>query len=393
MHESVVVLFLTLAAAAGQSSRAPGDYSYTEKLLADIRSNGIQPDNREITTEIMNNLLTDYNKEEVPNQDGPVNVQIGMYINSIDGIDEKNMQYKMSFYFRQQWHDSRLEFNRKNGVSKFRMLDSADKIWKPDTFMRNQYSPEVFEYSNDNSLTRLNASGVVWHVKKFSATLACPMDLKYFPLDTQTCSVMFESFGYNMNDLYYTWLKDSIEFDPAIRIAQFTLEKKEFYDCSQHYTAGSFPCLEARFHLKRDSGYYTMQYFLPSILLVVVSFGSFVIRSTTARVSLSLLTALVLMTINSGLQTTLPKVSDIKAIDIWAVVCLSFILGTMIELAISAGLTKLFSKIKGHKKHGSSGRGDDAEEADDTTRWLDIICLIAFPVAFLVFNVIFWISV
>merc|ERR1711988_1663064 len=115
-------------------------------------------------------------------------------------------------------------------------------------------------------------------------------------------------------------------------------------------------------------------------------------RSTTARVSLSLLTALVLMTINSGLQTTLPKVSDIKAIDIWAVVCLSFILGTMVELAISAGLTKLFSKIKGHKNHGST-RGDDAEAADDTTRWLDIICLIAFPIAFLVFNVIFWISV
>jgi len=385
-----LTLSLTLVLVGGQSNRPPNDYSHTEKLLADIRSQGNQHDNREVASRIISKLLENYNKEEVPNQDGPVQVKLGMYINSIDGIDEKNMQYKMSFYFRQSWQDSRLAFSEENGVSKFRMLDSADKIWKPDTFMRNQYSPEVFEYSNDNSLTRLNSTGHIWHVKKLSAALSCPMDLTYFPLDTQSCSVMFESFGYNMNDLYFSWLKkDSMEFDPAIRIAQFSLENTDFYDCSQSYTAGSFPCLEARFDLRRDSGYYTMQYFIPSILLVVVSFGSFVLRSTTARVSLSLLTALVLMTINSGLQTSLPKVSDIKAIDIWIVVCLSFILGTLIELAISAGLTKLFSKIKG-RKHSARA---ETEDADDTTRWLDIICLVAFPIAFLVFNIIFWISV
>ena len=37
----------------------------------------------------------------------------------------------------------------------------------------------------------------------FQAT--CPMNLAYFPFDSQMCTVEIESFGYTMADLKYRW--------------------------------------------------------------------------------------------------------------------------------------------------------------------------------------------
>ena len=38
-----------------------------------------------------------------------------------------------------------------------------------------------------------------------SLTLACPMNLKLFPLDTQTCHLTIASYGWTAADLVYVW--------------------------------------------------------------------------------------------------------------------------------------------------------------------------------------------
>ena len=38
-----------------------------------------------------------------------------------------------------------------------------------------------------------------------SLTLACPMNLKLFPLDTQTCHLTIASYGWTARDLEYLW--------------------------------------------------------------------------------------------------------------------------------------------------------------------------------------------
>ena len=40
---------------------------------------------------------------------------------------------------------------------------------------------------------------------RVSLTLACPMNLKLFPLDTQTCHLTIASYGWAANDLVYMW--------------------------------------------------------------------------------------------------------------------------------------------------------------------------------------------
>ena len=94
------------------------------------------------------------------------------------------------------------------------------------------------------------------YVTKISSTFSCPMKLHKYPMDTQYCSILFESFGYTMDTMYFKWLDAPVDVDPAVELPQFTLAGKILYDCSQNYTSGAYPCLEIRFVLERDIGYF-----------------------------------------------------------------------------------------------------------------------------------------
>ena len=88
-------------------------------------------------------------------------------------------------------------------------------------------------------------------------------------------------------------------------------------------------------HLVRNFGYHIIQIYIPSALIVCLSWVSFWLNidSTPARISLGLLTVLTMTTQSSGARVNLPKVSYIKAIDVWMATCLFFVFAALIEFA------------------------------------------------------------
>ena len=57
------------------------------------------------------------------------------------------------------------------------------------------------------------------------------------------------------------------------------------------------------------------------------------IDAIPARVSLGVLTVLTMTTQSSGARSALPRVSYIKAIDVWMAVCLTFVFLALLEFA------------------------------------------------------------
>jgi len=75
--------------------------------------------------------------------------------------------------------------------------------------------------------------------------------------------------------------------------------------------------------MRRDIGYFLIQVYVPSILIVILSWVSFWINvdASPARVSIGLLTVLTTTTMSSVARSSLPRVSYIKVIAIlyaWA---------------------------------------------------------------------------
>ena len=102
------------------------------------------------------------------------------------------------------------------------------------------------------------------------------------------------------------------------------------------YPPEDVPCLEVIFVVSRNLGYFLIQYYIPSILLVILSWVSFWISvdAVVARVNIGLLTVLTLTTQSTGSRDQLPRVSYVKAIDVWMSTCLVFAFASLIEFAI-----------------------------------------------------------
>ena len=100
--------------------------------------------------------------------------------------------------------------------------------------------------------------------------------------------------------------------------------------------SGAFSCLEIQFILTRDVGYFIIQVYLPSLLVVILSWVSFWINveASPARVSIGLLTVLTTTTQSTSINASMPRVSYVKAIDVWMSVCLVFVFAALLEYAL-----------------------------------------------------------
>ena len=98
---------------------------------------------------------------------------------------------------------------------------------------------------------------------------------------------------------------------------------------------GNFTCIRIDLHLKRNIGYYMIQMYIPSGLVVMLSWLSFWLHvdAVPARVTLGILTVLTMTTQRSMASASLARVSYVKAIDVWMAICLGFVFCALLEYA------------------------------------------------------------
>ncbi|XP_036965911.1 glycine receptor subunit alpha-3 isoform X3 [Acanthopagrus latus] len=294
-----------------------------------------------------------------PNFKGPpVNVSCNIFINSFGSIAETTMDYRVNIFLRQQWNDPRLAYAEYPDDSLDLDPSMLDSIWKPDLFFANEKGAHFHEVTTDNKLLRIFKNGNVLYSIRLTLTLSCPMDLKNFPMDVQTCIMQLESFGYTMNDLIFEWQENGpVQVAEGLTLPQFILkDESDLRYCTKHYNTGKFTCIEVRFHLERQMGYYLIQMYIPSLLIVILSWVSFWINmdAAPARVALGITTVLTMTTQSSGSRTSLPKVSYVKAIDIWMAVCLLFVFSALLEYAAVNFVSRQHKELLRFRRHHKS---------------------------------------
>ena len=84
--------------------------------------------------------------------------------------------------------------------------------------------------------------------------------------------------------------------------------------------AGNFTCLEVVFMFKRRLGYYLFHTYVPTCLIVIMSWISFWIKpeAVPARVTLGVTSLLTLSTQHANSQKSLPPVSYIKVANFFS---------------------------------------------------------------------------
>jgi len=98
---------------------------------------------------------------------------------------------------------------------------------------------------------------------------------------------------------------------------------------------GNYSRLACEFYFVRSLGYYIIHIYVPSCLIVVLSWISFWLHrdASPARVSLGITTVLTMTTILSSSNASLPKISYLKSIDIFLVTCFIMVFASLLEYA------------------------------------------------------------
>ncbi|CAG2206983.1 GLRA3 [Mytilus edulis] len=293
---------------------------------------------QEVLKNLMNNTTYDATIAPDFEKDHPTNVTIQIKLTNLHSVSEISMDFSIDIFLRQKWVDERLSFEHLTDDKSLELDQKVmDKIWVPDTYFANEKRGLFHHITVPNKMMHLFRNGTVFYSLRVGLTLSCVMDLSKYPLDSQTCPIQIESYGYTVDNVKFNWEPmEPIVFDEK-ELAQFTLfDEYDIKSCFRRSnTTGEFACLLAELHLQRNRGYYIIQIFVPSILIVTLSWVSFWldIDAIPARISLGVLTVLTMTTQSAGARESLPKVSYVKAIDVWMSVCLIFVFASLLEFA------------------------------------------------------------
>ncbi|CAF0842138.1 unnamed protein product [Adineta steineri] len=292
----------------------------------------------------------------------PLFLDIEIRLASFDSISEVNMDYTLTLYLNQYWRDERLIFG--NTSEEITLTgEIIDKFWLPDTFFPNDKSAYLHDVTEKNKMIRLSGNGDILYGMRFTSTLACMMDLRRYPLDRQNCTVEVESYGYTQADVNMRWKsgRASILDLDKVQLSQFTIMGYDTISYSIYLATGTYQRLSLSFILQRNIGYFLFQTYLPSILIVILSWVSFWINheATSARVALGITTVLTMTTISTGVRSSLPRISYVKAIDIYLVTCFVFVFAALLEYsAVNYLYWGTRAKKRKHKNPGGKSKID-----------------------------------
>ncbi|XP_004530542.1 glycine receptor subunit alpha-4 [Ceratitis capitata] len=278
----------------------------------------------------------------------PIDVYVRAYIYFMQNLEAHDLQFKIHVLLQLRFLDPRLTFRKVAPKRRQPILGEKqlrDTLWMPHIFLANERDSSLLGTNEKDILTSISPDGTVIISSRIKATLYCWMNLQKFPFDEQQCGTILESWMYNTSELVLHWeQKRPITIDPALHLTEYmlhgawsneTVVNADLNDLRHGAFAGNYSSLSFTVHLTREVGFYVMDYFLPSMLIVAISWVSFWLQADQAppRIMLGTSTMLTFITLASAQGKTLPKVSYIKVSEVWFLGCTLFIFGSLIEFA------------------------------------------------------------
>ncbi|EDO41538.1 predicted protein, partial [Nematostella vectensis] len=264
-----------------------------------------------------------------------------------------HQDYSLDIFFRQWWRDERLAHD----VNKvFNMAANPGQyFWTPDTYFVNVKSSKFHHVTRENMRTKIWPDGLIYYSSRITLTASCEMDLRFFPMDTQDCVLKIESYAYTVEDVIYNWNNRGttpIEIF-AGEMAQFDMTEMTMQTMiTFSLLTGSFDSLRVSFRFKRRTSYFIVQHYVPSAFIVFLSWLGFWINKNAvpARISLTVTCILSTMVLFESINSSLPRISYLKAVDYYLIISFMFILASMVEYVLVLNVTD-YKRITLSRKH------------------------------------------
>eukprot|EP00794_Sanderia_malayensis_P007279 gene7279-8090_t len=285
----------------------------------------------------------DYRIRMIPRKKGErVTVGLSFYIFNMVPLTFYNDHIYVEFTLMARWVDERLKFQNtsKHDVVTLQNKD-IESIWRPDICIIMETGIKHSTFPGNQSAAWIFSDGSVQYNTRLSVTVYCPMSMRMFPFDRQSCPMLFESYSYNNDNIKLKFTKtesgSGVSIDDHFKISRFLLHNYTLSEVSKHYgLSGSFDQLKVEFFLSRDIRYYIMEFYFPVVCVVFLSFTSFWIhyKATPARVALPVTTFLTLTSMLEHVRLSARIMGTAIALEIFLNISNVFVFANIIEYAI-----------------------------------------------------------
>ncbi|ROT70079.1 putative leucine zipper transcription factor-like protein 1 isoform X2 [Penaeus vannamei] len=277
---------------------------------------------------------TDYEKTlppPPPETEDVLNVTLSVIITAVRTLNLLDQAVTLDVQLMSQWEDSRLKYADLQPEQYRNQVQDADRLWQPELITMDDTGSRVDVVTRGSSLvvirdapplpsddTRVTKAVVFPGLgnplllrQELSITFQCQFDLRWFPFDNQKCSLSFrlndvESKLVSMIASKTIYLGP--EKLPEYKVRRVTLRKLEESDGQELTVVFTNLFL-----------YYLANSYLPSFLLVVISYSTFYFRleDFNERIMVSITAMLVLVALFQQTSSTILKTTYLKLIDVW----------------------------------------------------------------------------
>ncbi|XP_045134558.1 glycine receptor subunit alpha-4-like isoform X2 [Portunus trituberculatus] len=282
-----------------------------------------------------------------------------MLIQDINSINAADMDFRVDLFLHMTWVDRRLNLSHLASGQAFHTLPSyvIDHIWTPDPYVTNAKDAAITKLTTTYASVTLYRNHTIKYSARVYSTIACQMEFYGYPMDVQTCAMIMQSFMYSSKEVEFDWRKWSpVMINPELRLLQFSLKQplKNYVNRSTEDELGQKVIqLVVELEFSREIGHHLVQTFVPSFLVVALSWFSFWLglEAIPGRVTLLVTSLLTITTLFTGIKEGLPPVAYVKAIDVWMAGCMVFIFAALGEFVVVRVLNVMHAAQRLHPSY------------------------------------------
>lgn len=299
----------------------------------------------------------------------PQTVRISASLEQITGVDQKAENYGAVYRLEMRWNDPGQAFSpdecrcqlKTFTGSGFSKLVSAENFRWPEFNIFNQQDNRWIQ----NQGIIIQANGDMTYFERFTTTLQAPdFDFRAFPFDTQ-------AFFLRVDSLYP---ENYVLFDGPVELSKMgdQLGEEEWqvvkWGTSVDSVEGLGVAPSSRFSFgfesRRHLNFYIMRIFLPTILIIVVSYFTFFLQDYSKRIDVNSGNLLVFVAFNFTISGELPRLGYLTFLD-------AMLAGVFVITALVVAFNVFLRRLE------LTGKQDLAKKIDGYTLWI-------YPVAYLI---------
>lgn len=228
-------------------------------------------------------LVIDYDPKERPvkNASDAVKVTLGVDLQQIVNLDERNQILELNAWLNFHWHDYKMQWNPKiyGGVTDIRFPkgDEGYPLWIPDVLLYNSID-KIFDTTYPSNLVVYNDESISW-IPPGILKISCEIDITWFPFDDQSCYLKFGSWTFHEGALDLQSNADGIGLGDYIESGEWRLmsapvkRKVKYYDCCPE----AYPTLTFYLNIRRRTLYFGINLILPSFLMSLMTILGFIL--------------------------------------------------------------------------------------------------------------------